>query len=242
MPRASAAVKRDYRIARSPALGRDMELLVFGDRGTPVVAFPTSMGRFYQWEDFGMVAHLASRIDAGLLQLWCADSVDGESFYNKAAPAGDRAARHLAYDRYLSEELLPLARREAGGAELVLAGASFGAFHAANVALRHPGIARTAVCLSGAFDASRWLDGSRDGDAYFVSPLTFLPALDDPKLLGSLRRTEFVIATGREDPNVEESRRLAESLQAKGIPAALHLWDGWAHDWPYWKEMVDSYL
>lgn len=235
-------MKRDYRVWRSPALDRDMELLVFGDRGTPVIVFPTSMGRFYQWEDVGMVEHLAPRIEAGLLQLWCADSVDDESFYNRAAPAGDRALRHLAYDRYLTDELLPAARREANGADLVLAGASFGAFHAANVALRHPGIARAAVCLSGAFDASRWLDGSREGDAYFVSPLTFLPTLDDPALLEPLRRTEFVIATGAEDPNVEESKRLAAALQAKEIPAALHLWDGWAHDWPYWKEMVDTFL
>ena len=235
-------MKRDYRVWRSPALDRDMELLVFGDRGTPVIVFPTSMGRFYQWEDVGMVEHLAPRIEAGLLQLWCADSVDDESFYNRAAPAGDRALRHLAYDRYLTDELLPAARREANGADLVLAGASFGAFHAANVALRHPGIARAAVCLSGAFDASRWLDGSREGDAYFVSPLTFLPTLDDPALLEPLRRTEFVIATGAEDPNVDESKRLAAALQAKEIPAALHLWDGWAHDWPYWKEMVDTFL
>ncbi|GAC1488825.1 MAG: alpha/beta hydrolase-fold protein [Candidatus Limnocylindrales bacterium] len=235
-------MKRDYRVWNSPALDRQMEILVFGDRGTPVVVFPTSMGRFYQWEDSGMIAHLTERIEAGLIQLWCADSVDAESFYNKAVPATDRALRHLAYDRYLTDELLPLARREAGGAELVLAGASFGAFHAATLALRHPGIARATVCLSGAFDASRWLDGSRDGDSYFVNPLAFLPAIDDPDLLGPLRRTEFVIATGLEDPNVDESKGLAVALQAKHIPAALHLWDGWAHDWPYWKEMVDTYL
>lgn len=235
-------MKRDYRVWHSPALGRDMELLVFGDRGTPVVVFPTSMGRFYQWEDFGMVGHLAPRIDAGELQLWCADSVDGESFYNKGAPAGERAQRHLAYDRYLTEELLPAARREAVGAELVLAGASFGAFHAANVALRHPGIARRAVCLSGAFDASRWLDGSRDGDAYFVNPLMFLPGLDDPALLAPLRETEFRLATGQVDPNVEESKRLDALLRDKKVPASLRLWDGWAHDWPYWMQMMDELL
>jgi len=26
------------------------------------------------------------------------------------------------------------------------------------------------------------------------------------------------------------------------VPAALHLWNGWAHDWPFWKEMVDTFL
>ena len=53
---------------------------------------------------------------------------------------------------------------------------------------------------------------------------------------------EIVIATGRDDPNVEESRRMATELQDKGVPASLHVWDGWAHDWPYWKEMVDVFL
>jgi esterase/lipase superfamily enzyme len=76
-------LKRDYRKWHSSALGREMEMLVFGEAGTPVLVFPTSMGRFYQWEDFGMIAHMASRIDAGWLQLWCVDSVDSESFYDK---------------------------------------------------------------------------------------------------------------------------------------------------------------
>ena len=89
-PRPEDVVNREYRKWWSPALGRDMELLVFGDRGTPVLVFPTSMGRFYQWEDFGLVSHMAPRIDAGWLQLWCVDSIDGESFYNKAAAPQDR--------------------------------------------------------------------------------------------------------------------------------------------------------
>ena len=37
-----AAVKRDYRKWRSPALERDMEMLVFGEAGTPVIVYPTS--------------------------------------------------------------------------------------------------------------------------------------------------------------------------------------------------------
>jgi esterase/lipase superfamily enzyme len=75
-----------------------------------------------------------------------------------------------------------------------------------------------------------------------VNPLAFLPSLSDERYLEPLRQTEIVVATGREDPNVEESRRIASVLQAKGVPASLHLWDGWAHDWPYWKEMVDVFL
>ena len=235
-------MKRDYRKVTSSALGRDMELLVFGEHGLPVVVFPTSMGRFYQWEDFGMVAHLAPRIDAGLVQLWCVDSVDSESFYNKQAAPQDRARRHLAYDGYLRDELIPQIRRENPHLELELLGASFGAFHAVDLATRHPGIASRVTGLSGAFDASRWLDGLRQDDAYFVNPLAFLPNLSDERQLRPLRETEFVIATGAEDPNVEQSRQVVATLQGKGVPATLHLWNGWAHDWPFWKEMVDTFL
>jgi len=132
-------VKRDYRKWHSPALDREMELLVFGDRGTPVVVFPTSMGRFYQWEDFGMVGHLRPRIDEGLMQLWCVDSVDSESFYNKQVGALERARRHLAYDRYLTEEVVPAIRHENTDPALELLGASFGAFHAVTLAQRVAG-------------------------------------------------------------------------------------------------------
>jgi esterase/lipase superfamily enzyme len=236
------AVKRDYRKWRSPALERDMELLVFGAGGTPVLVFPTSMGRFYQWEDFGMIAHMAQRIDEGWLQLWCVDSVDGESFYDKQRPWQQRVARHLQYERYLADEVLPAIRAENPVDFLMATGASFGAFHAVALATRKPGIVRKAVGMSGAYDCARWLDRHREGDAYFVNPLAFLPNLADERYLEPLRGTEVVIATGREDPNVEDSRRIAGILQEKGVPASLHLWDGWAHDWPYWKEMVDVFL
>jgi len=235
-------VKRDYRKWWSPALERDMELLAFGESGTPVLVFPTSMGRFYQWEDFKLVEHMSGRIDEGWLQLWCVDSVDGESFYDKKRPWPERARRHLAYERYLIDEVLPAVRSENQVDFLMSIGASFGAFHAVALATRRPGIVKKAVGLSGAYDTARWLDGSREGDAYFVNPLAFLPNLRDERYLEPLRETEIVIATGREDPNVDESRRLAATLQDKGVPASLHLWDGWAHDWPYWKEMVDVFL
>ena len=116
-------MNREYRKWWSPALGRDMELLVFGDKGTPVLVFPTSMGRFYQWEDFGLVGHMAPRIDAGWLQLWCVDSVDGESFYNKAVTGQERARKHLDYERYVIEEVLPAIRSANTVDHLIVTGA-----------------------------------------------------------------------------------------------------------------------
>jgi esterase/lipase superfamily enzyme len=235
-------VDREYRKWHSPSLGREMELLVFGSRGTPVLVFPTSLGPFYQWEEFGLIEHLRARIEAGWLQLWCIDNVDGESFYNKAVPPEQRVARHVAYERYVLEEVVPAIRRANQVPHLIATGASFGAFHVAATVTRRPGFARKALCLSGAYDCARWLDGKRDGDAYFVNPLAFLPGLTDERYLGPLRATEIVVVTGDEDPNVSESKRLVELLQQKAVPATLHIWRGWGHDWPYWKEMLDVFL
>lgn len=235
-------MNRDYRKWWSPALERDMELLVFGDRGTPVIVYPTSMGRFFQWEDFGMIEHMRGRIDEGWLQLWCVDSVDEDSLYAKKKSWEQRAATQLAYEGYVHDEVVPAIRAQNAGDSLVALGASFGALHAVTFATRRPGIVRKVIGLSGAYDLSRWLDGNSQGDAYFANPMAFLPNLTDERYLEPLRTTEFVIATGRDDRNVEDSRRIAGLLQEKGVPASLHLWDGWAHDWPYWKEMVDAYL
>jgi esterase/lipase superfamily enzyme len=235
-------MKREYLKWWSPALGRDMELLVFGDGGSPVLVFPTSMGRFYQWEDFGMIAHMADRLEQGWLQLWCVDSVDTESFYDKKKPAQQRAERHLAYERHIVDEVLPAIRAANPVDYLIAAGASFGALHALTLATRRPGLVKKAIGMSGAYDTSRWLDGRHDGDAYFVNPLAFLPNLGDERYLAPLRATDIVIATGHDDRNVNDSRRLAAILQEKDVPASLHIWDGWAHDWPYWKEMVDVFL
>ncbi|HET8567732.1 MAG TPA: alpha/beta hydrolase-fold protein [Candidatus Limnocylindria bacterium] len=235
-------MKRDYQVWRSPALGRHMEMLVFGESGMPVIVFPTSMGRFYQWEDFGMVGHLAPRIENGWIQLWCVDSVDAESFYDKGRSPQERARRHFAYERYLVDEVIPRIGEANPNDFRCLLGASFGAFHAALLALRHPEAARKVVCLSGAYDSARWLDGVGDGDCYFVNPLAFLPGLDESRYLDPLRRVEFEIVAGEEDANVHESRRMAALLQQKGVPARLHVWEGWAHDWPYWRQMVDIYV
>ena len=39
----------------SNALGRDMEYKTYGDKGHPVLVFPSQDGRFYDYQDFDMV-------------------------------------------------------------------------------------------------------------------------------------------------------------------------------------------
>ena len=231
-------MQRDYVKEYSPSLGRDMELLHFGHAGRTLLVFPTSQGRFYQWEDFGLVAGISDFIESGAVQLVCLDSVDSESWYARDKPPADRVRRHLQYESYIVNEILP---RLAGPP--VAAGTSFGALHAVLLAARHPSSVGGFIALSGAFDTSRWLDGYHDDDTYFTNLFEFLPGLTDEAYLGPLRREHpKVIATGEQDPNVEDSRKLAGLLQAKGVEVGLEIWPGWAHDWPYWKDMMRTYL
>src|SRR3954468_1661139 len=99
---------REHRRWFSPSLGRDMELLMFGHAGARVLVFPTSQGRFYEWEDRGMVGALADYLSNGWLQLVCVDSVDAESWYNDWAHPAQRAQRQAQYDSYLLHEVMPL--------------------------------------------------------------------------------------------------------------------------------------
>src|SRR6478672_9399455 len=142
-------MNREYHKWYSPNLGKDMELLLYGTGGRPVVAFPTSMGRFYQNEDFSLIHSLADRIDGGALQIICVDSVDAESWYNWSAPSSDRAYRHKLYEQYLIDEVIPFFRQRNGAVEhdLNLTGASFGAYHAANFGFRHPDLVRRIVAM-----------------------------------------------------------------------------------------------
>ena len=71
-------MQREYYRWWSKHLSRDIDLLCFGHAGTKVLVFPTSRGRFFEYENNGMVAAVADRIDSGQLQLYCVDSVDGE--------------------------------------------------------------------------------------------------------------------------------------------------------------------
>jgi len=231
-------MQRDYVKEYSPSLGRDMELLHFGHAGRTLLVFPTSQGRFYQWEDFGLVAGISDFIESGAVQLVCLDSVDSESWYARDKPPADRVRRHLQYESYIVNEILP---RLAGPP--VAAGTSFGALHAVLLAARHPSSVGGFIALSGAFDTSRWLDGYHDDDTYFTNLFEFLPGLTDEAYLGPLRREHpKVIATGGQDPNVEDSRKLAGLLHGKGVDVGLEIWPGWAHDWPYWKDMMRTYL
>jgi esterase/lipase superfamily enzyme len=236
-------MNREYHKWFSPRLGREMELLVFGHAGTPVIVFPTSMGRFFDYESRHMIDVVRDRYEDGRLQAFCVDSVDAESWYNKAVPPAQRAARHVQYDDYLVREVVPFVRARNASPDLALTGCSFGGYHSVNFALRHPDLATYCVSMGSAFDIHQFLNGYYDDNCYYNCPPDFLPNLNDPWYLDRYRRMKIVLATGENDICLADNRRLSEIMSAKGIPHWLDVWgDGTGHDWPWWERMAQKFF
>jgi esterase/lipase superfamily enzyme len=237
-------VNREYHKGLSARLGRVMEMLVFGHTGHPVLVFPTSGGRFYQFEDHGMVGALAEKIQAGHLQLFCVDSVDAESWYNSRLPPRLRIARHLQYERYILDEVVPTIRGKNDHPSLLAMGCSLGGYHAVNIALRHPETITGFLSLSGVFDLTTFLDGYYDQDSYFNLPMQYLANLNDEWYLNRFKRNcNYVLATGWDDHCLAQNQALGAVLSAKAVPHQLFIWDVHdSHNWPAWQRMAKQYL
>jgi esterase/lipase superfamily enzyme len=235
-------MNREHHRWYSPSLGRDMDLLVFGHAGARAIVFPTSMGRFFEWEDRGMIATLGESLERGWLQLYCVDSVDDDSWYAKWKWPGDRAFRHAQYDAYIRDEVLPLTRQKNDHPFLMTMGASFGAYHAMSFGLRYPHVVDRVIGLSGMYDIREITDGYSDANVYHYNPADFILGENDPDRQRALAHMQIIMAIGRDDSMRWSNDEFSSRLWSKGIWHALRIWDGWSHDWPYWREMIRVYV
>jgi esterase/lipase superfamily enzyme len=226
----------------SPRLDRDMDLLMFGHAGARVIVFPSSMGKFFEWEDRGMIAALGEQLERGWLQLYCVDSVDSESWYAKRKHPADRARHHARYDAYIRDEVVPLTQHRNENGFLMTTGASFGAFHALSFALRYPHLVNRTIGLSGVYDIREVIDGYTDENVYPYNPAEFVVNEQDEGRLDAMRRMDIILAVGRGDRLYGNNEYFSGRLWSKNIWHALRIWDGWSHDWPYWTHMIQTYI
>jgi len=242
-------MNREYHKWFSPRLQRDMELLVFGHSGRAVIFFPTRMARFYDYENWGIVNSLKNKIDRGEIQLFCVDSIDGESFYNPYVSAHARIFRHLQYEDYLLHEVMPLIRSKNSGGYIMAAGCSMGAYHAVNFVMKYPWLFKKTVGISGRYDLTKspgefrdLLDGEHSENVYFNMPAQYIPNLNDEYLLGAVRNLEVTLAVGETDPFLPGNQEFSNILWNKGISNNFYIWGSNAHRPHYWRQMVPYYL
>jgi esterase/lipase superfamily enzyme len=238
----------EYHSWWSPRLGQEMGLKVYGYYGKPVLAFPAQGGRFYDFENFGMVEAAAPFIEAGQVKLFAVDSVDNQSWANYGVHPYDRAWRHESYDGYITEEVVPFIRQHCAGdtQKLLTTGCSMGGYHAANFFFRHPNLFDATIALSGLFHLNMFVGDYMDEMVYFNSPLHFLPGLEDPWYLDQYRQSQIIIGVGCgawEEEMIADASRLQEILAAKQIPAWIDFWGNDVnHDWPWWRKMLPYFL
>jgi len=241
-------VKREYFKWHSPILDREMELLVFGHAGPRMLVFPSRKQRFFEYEEHGMVHALRHALIAGGLQLVCVDGIDEESLYCFEKTPEQRIARHLEYERYIIEEVLPFSTKLNPHTPIATHGCSFGAYHAMTLALRHPAHFRRVLAFSGRFDLTlnsgdfhTLFHGFYDDRLRAIMPSHFLPDLTDRKLLRQIRHLRFTLVIGEDDPFYEDNVGLAKTFAAKAILHDLHVWVGNAHRFRYWRQMARIY-
>lgn len=222
----------------SPIIGRDFEMLVFGEKGMPIIAYPTSMGRHYQNRDFKLIESVQWFVDNGLVKIYCPDSIDELSWYNTSIHPADRVKNHLLYDQLILEDVVPRALKETGYDKVITAGCSFGGYQAVNFAFRHPEVVAHTFSMGGAFDIKMHLDGYYDDNVYFNNPPDFLPTLENE----AIKTMGIVLGVGEHDFCIAQNKRLADILAKKGIPYWLDVRPGANHDWPVWREMFPTYL
>jgi esterase/lipase superfamily enzyme len=228
----------EYHKWHSPIIGREFEMLVFGHSGYPVILFPTSKGSYYQNKDMGLVETARWFLDNGKVKLYCPDSLDALSWYNKSIPPADRVRNHILYERLLLDEIVPRIVHETGHNRIAVAGCSFGGYHSANFAFRHPALTAFCFSMSGVFDIRSFTDGYYDDNIYFNNPVDYIPNDSDP----ALWQMGIVLGTGDRDICRGQNELMSRLLTVKSIPHWLDIRANRDHDWPMWKEMFPHYL
>lgn len=231
----------------SDHLHQDMEIKVYGHTGKPVLVFPTQGGRFYEYEDFGMVEACRESIDAGKIQLFTVDSIDNQSWANWSIPPADRARRHEDYDRYITQEMIPfIHHRSTWKGKYFTTGCSMGAYHAPNFFFRHPDVFDGVIALSGILRLNLFIGDYMDEVVYLNTPLVYLRNLTDEAYLSAYRQSTIVLCSGQgawEGPMLADAYELKAILDSKHVPCWIDIW-GYDvnHDWPWWRRMMPYFL
>ena len=240
---------REYVQWYSPILHKNMEMLVFGYGGAAVLFFPARMGRFYDYENWRVIEAMRDKIEKGYIQVYCVDSFDCESLSSSGFHPSVKIMRHIQYEQYILQEVIPFIEKKNPGSFKIAAGCSLGAYHAVNISFRHPDIFNKVIGMSGRYDIATkighyedLLEGYWDENVYFNMPMQYIPNLNDADKLLDMKQLEVVLAIGQEDVLLDNNRALTQILTEKGVNTSLYIWDKEAHQARSWRQMVANYL
>ena len=224
-------------------------LLAYGHYGRPLLAFPSQEGNAGQYKERGMIDALGWLIEAGRLKVYCVDSLDTWTWHDQGLPLEERARRHSEYEDWITNAVAPWIRDDcAGQSEIMTTGVSFGAYHAANFALKRADLFPLAICQSGVYDVSVVGWGERGEAVYFNNPLDYVSHLHGDHLEWLRSHVSLLLICGQgawEDTTgaLESTKHFARLLREKGLSVELDLWGHEViHDWPSWRNQIAHHL
>lgn len=234
-------------VCGSAILGKDMHVNVYGKKGLPVIMFPTLEASPESLEEAGVIDELAEYLDSGIIQLFCTETVDQESWAADGDPK-ERAQRQETYYHYVVDELVPLVHKMSKSTARPLAmGCDMGATHAAIALLRRPDLFQGCVCLSGSYDARRYFGDWMDATLYDNTPNAFLPQMPlDHPYVAVYNQRQLLFCTGQEASEADSlrcTREMDANLVRLGVEAWCDYWGGdVTHNWYWWKKQLRYFL
>jgi esterase/lipase superfamily enzyme len=230
----------------SPRLQKHMEIVEYGHYGPAILLLPTAAADYLEYERFQLIDALSGVLEAGKVKVYSINSINSESWLNSNIHPRHKAMRHVQFNEYVYEEVLPFIRKQTSeDTAIYTSGASMGALHSANLFFKRPDLIQGVIAMSGDYNLSTYTKGYHDMDVYFNSPMEYLPNLNDEHILNQIRQSgQIRIVTGSGDwENPDASRRFSAILNAKGIPHELDIWGpDMPHDWPTWRKMLPYYI
>lgn len=222
----------------SHILGQDVNIEVTGHYGYPVLMFPTSKGSYTQNHDFGLNQSINWLIDQGRIKLYNIQTNDAENLYNKAITPEQRIINYEHFVQFIIQEYIPHIQRLHSTHRVAMAGASFGGYHAANLAFRFPDLVSHLFCLSGAFTIRDFMDGYNNDLVYFNCPREFV-ANDDA---GKYHHMNIVLSTSDGDICRDGTIEMSDILNRKGITNWYDEQKWISHDWPLWRMVYPKFI
>jgi len=228
---------------RSPSLGKDMELTIYGESGTPIIGLPTRGASCTQWNEFGMTEGISYQLENGFNQLYCVSSVDKESLLNEDASPEQRITRQKQYESYLVEEVVPYVQEKASINFVIIAGVDLGGYHAITTALKHPQAFGKAIGMSGIYDINCFMDGFYSDEVYYNNPIDFVPNMNNQQTLNKIRDIDFRLVSYDIDDREEQARRMSDVLRMKFIEHELDVWGtDEQEEWDLWPQMLKTHI
>src|ERR671928_98308 len=93
-------MRRDITSWYSHNLNMDMPIVAYGDRGYPLLMFPTAAADYLEYERFYLVDAIKDLIEAGKIRAYSINSVNKYSLLNKESHPAWTVAMSGSYDIY----------------------------------------------------------------------------------------------------------------------------------------------